>query len=45
MRRSRLLTNIEKRDYRSITAEAAVGLIAGVDSYRLALEAMVARLS
>jgi len=41
------MTNIEKRGYGSITAESAVGMIAGfgVDSYRLALEAMVARLS
>lgn len=41
------MTNIEKRGYGSITAEAAVGFIAGfgIDSYRLALEAMVARLS
>ena len=41
------MTNIEKRGYGSITAEAAVGMIAGlgVDSYRLALEAIVARLS
>ena len=41
------MTNIEKRGYGSITAEAAAGFIAGfgVDSYRLALEAMVARLS
>jgi 3-dehydroquinate dehydratase-2 len=41
------MTNIEKRGYGSVTAEAAVGMIAGfgVDSYRLALEAMVARLS
>jgi 3-dehydroquinate dehydratase-2 len=41
------VTNIEKRGYGSVTAEAAVGVIAGfgVDSYRLALEAMVARLS
>ena len=40
------MTNIEKRGFGSITAEAAVGSIAGfgVDSYRLALEAMVARL-
>jgi 3-dehydroquinate dehydratase-2 len=40
------MTNIEKRGYGSVTAEAAVGMIAGfgVDSYRLALEAMVARL-
>lgn len=41
------MTNIEKRGYGSITAEAAVGVIAGfgVDSYRLALQAMVARLA
>ena len=41
------MTNIEKRGYGSVTAEAAAGFIAGfgVDSYRLALEAMVARLS
>jgi 3-dehydroquinate dehydratase-2 len=41
------MTNLEKRGRRSITAEAAVGVIAGfgVDSYRLALDAMVARLS
>ena len=40
------MTNIEKRGYGSITAEAAVGMIAGfgVDSYVLALEVMVARL-
>ena len=40
------MTNIEKRGYGSVTAEAAVGMIAGfgVDSYTLALEAMVARL-
>ena len=40
------MTNIEKRGYGSVTAEAAVGMIAGfgVDSYALALEAMVARL-
>jgi 3-dehydroquinate dehydratase-2 len=40
------MTNIEKRGYGSITAEAAVGMIAGlgVDSYLLALEAMVERL-
>lgn len=40
------MTNIEKRGYESITSEAAVGMIAGfgVDSYILALEAMVARL-
>jgi 3-dehydroquinate dehydratase-2 len=41
------MTNIEKRGYGSITAEAAVGMIAGfgVDSYLLALQAMVTRLS
>jgi 3-dehydroquinate dehydratase II len=41
------MTNIEKRGYGSITVEAAVGMIAGfgVDSYTLALEAMVGRLS
>ena len=41
------MTNIEKRGYGSITAEAAVGMIAGfgVDSYILALQAMVVRLS
>jgi 3-dehydroquinate dehydratase-2 len=41
------MTNIEKRGYGSITAEAAIGMIAGfgIDSYRLALEAMIARLS
>jgi 3-dehydroquinate dehydratase-2 len=40
------MTNIEKRGYRSATAEAAVGMIAGfgVDSYLLALETMVLRL-
>ena len=40
------MTNIEKRGRRSITADAAVGVIAGfgVDSYILALEAMVGRL-
>jgi 3-dehydroquinate dehydratase-2 len=40
------MTNIEKRGYRSVTAEAAIGVIAGfgVDAYILALEAMVARL-
>jgi 3-dehydroquinate dehydratase II len=39
------MTNIEKRGFGSITAEAAIGMIAGfgVDSYLLALEAMVAR--
>ena len=41
------MTNIEKRGYGSVTAEAAIGVIAGfgVDSYLLALEAMVARLA
>jgi 3-dehydroquinate dehydratase II len=40
------VTNIEKRGRRSVTADAAVGVIAGfgVDSYLLALDAMVARL-
>jgi 3-dehydroquinate dehydratase-2 len=40
------ITNIEKRGFRSVTAEVAIGMIAGfgVDSYLLALEAMVARL-
>ena len=40
------MTNIEKRGYGSVTSEAAVGMIAGfgVDSYVLALEAMVSRL-
>lgn len=40
------MTNIEKRGFGSITAEAAVGSIAGfgTDSYRFALEAMVQRL-
>lgn len=39
------MTNIEKRGFGSITASAAVGMIAGfgTDSYLLALEAMVAR--
>jgi 3-dehydroquinate dehydratase-2 len=38
------VTNIEKRGRRSVTADAAVGLVAGfgVDSYALALDAMVA---
>jgi 3-dehydroquinate dehydratase II len=41
------MTNIEKRGYGSVTSEAAIGMIAGfgVDSYLLALEAMVKRLS
>lgn len=40
------MTNIEKRGFGSVTAEAAVGMIAGfgTDSYLLALEAMVGRL-
>ena len=40
------ITNIEKRGFHSVTAEAAIGMIAGfgVDSYVLALEAMVSRL-
>jgi 3-dehydroquinate dehydratase-2 len=40
------VTNIEKRGVSSVTAEAAVGVIAGfgVDSYVLALDAMVWRL-
>jgi len=40
------ITNIEKRGFRSITAEVAIGVIAGfgVDSYVLALEAMVTHL-
>jgi 3-dehydroquinate dehydratase II len=40
------VTNIEKRGRRSVTASAAVGVIAGfgVDSYRLALDALVAGL-
>jgi len=40
------ITNIEKRGFGSVTAEAAIGMIAGfgVDSYVLALEAMVSRL-
>ena len=40
------MTNIEKRGYGSVTSEAAIGMIAGfgVDSYALALEAMVSRL-
>jgi 3-dehydroquinate dehydratase-2 len=40
------MTNIEKRGRRSVTVESAVGMIAGfgVDSYVLALEAMVTRL-
>jgi 3-dehydroquinate dehydratase-2 len=40
------MINIEKRGYGSVTSEAAVGMIAGfgVDSYILALDAMVSRL-
>ena len=40
------VTNIEKRGYGSVTAAAAVAVIAGfgVDSYVLALQAMVSRL-
>jgi 3-dehydroquinate dehydratase II len=40
------VTNIERRGYRSITAEAASGFIAGfgVQSYVLAIDAMVASL-
>jgi 3-dehydroquinate dehydratase-2 len=41
------MTNIEKRGYGSVTSEAAIGVIMGfgVDSYILALEAMVRRLT
>jgi 3-dehydroquinate dehydratase-2 len=41
------MTNIEKRGYGSVTAESVVGIIAGfgVDSYILALEAMVSMLT
>jgi 3-dehydroquinate dehydratase-2 len=40
------MTNIDKRGYGSVTTEAAIGMIAGfgVDSYILALQAMVSRL-
>jgi 3-dehydroquinate dehydratase-2 len=40
------MTNIEKRGRRSVTADVAIGTIAGfgVDSYILALEAMIAHL-
>ena len=40
------VTNIEKRGFGSVTAEAAIGMIAGfgVNSYVLALDAMVTRL-
>ena len=39
------MTNIERRGYRSVTAEAAIGMIAGfgVQSYLLAIDAMAAR--
>jgi 3-dehydroquinate dehydratase-2 len=41
------ITNIEKRGVVSVTADAAVGMIAGfgIHSYLLALDAMVARLA
>jgi len=41
------VTNIEKRGRRSVTADAAVGVIAGfgIQSYVLALDALMARLS
>jgi len=41
------MSNIEKRGRRSVTAGAALAMIAGlgVDSYLLALDAMVARLN
>ena len=41
------ITNIEKRGVVSVTADAAVGMIAGfgIQSYLLALAAMVARLA
>lgn len=40
------ITNIEKRGFGSVTSEAAVGMIAGfgIQSYVMALDAMVARL-
>jgi 3-dehydroquinate dehydratase II len=40
------ITNIEKRGVVSVTADAAIGMIAGfgIQSYLLALDAMVARL-
>jgi 3-dehydroquinate dehydratase-2 len=39
------MTNIEKRGRRSVTADAAIGVIAGfgIDSYILALDAIVAQ--
>lgn len=41
------MTDIEKRGYGSVTPESAIGMIAGfgVDSYILALEALVPHLS
>ncbi len=41
------VTNIEKRGIRSVLAEAALGVVAGfgLDSYRIGLEAMAARLA
>jgi len=41
------ITNIEKRGVVSVTADAAIGMIAGfgIQSYILALDAMVARLA
>ncbi len=41
------ITNIEKRGVVSVTADAAIGMIAGfgIQSYLLALDAMVARLA
>src|SRR6516225_4794943 len=41
------VTNIEKRGRRSVTADAAVGVIAGfgIQSYVLALDALMARVS
>ncbi len=40
------ITNIEKRGVVSVTADAAIGMIAGfgIESYLLALDALVARL-
>ena len=41
------ITNIEKRGVVSVTADAAIGMVAGfgIQSYLLALEAMVTRLT
>ena len=41
------MTNIERRGMHSVTAEAAVGVVAGfgVDSYFVALEAMLRHLA